>query len=122
MFGRGKRGTSPHSRIDGLIGRGVKVCGDVSFSGGLRIDGEVVGNITAVDGGSSILVLSEHGRVEGSVSVAHAILNGEVAGPLTVSESLELQAGAKVTGNVEYKSLEVRQGAVVSGALRFLGE
>ena len=66
--------------------------------------------------------LSQHGRVEGSVSVAHAILNGEVAGPLTVSESLELQAGAKVTGNVEYKSLEVRQGAVVSGALRFLGE
>ncbi len=115
MFG--KRHIKPKNRIDSLIGAETKVEGNISFSGGLRVDGEVNGNIVAVPGKPSTLVLSEHGRVNGEISVTHLMLNGEVEGPVRASEYLELQSKAKVTGSVHYKTLEIQLGAIVEGRL-----
>jgi len=115
MFG--KRHVKPKNRIDSLIGAETKVEGNISFSGGLRVDGEVNGNIVAVPGKPSTLVLSEHGRVNGEISVTHLMLNGEVEGPVRASEYLELQSKAKVTGSVHYKTLEIQLGAIVEGRL-----
>ena len=44
MFERKGHKQTP-KRIDSLIGTGTTVAGDVSFSGGLRIDGVVKGNV-----------------------------------------------------------------------------
>lgn len=115
MFG--KRHIKPKNRIDSLIGAETKVEGNISFSGGLRVDGEVNGNIVAVPGKPSTLVLSEHGRVNGEISVTHLMLNGEVEGPVRAAEYLELQSKAKVTGSVHYKTLEIQLGAIVEGRL-----
>ena len=115
MFG--KWHIKPKNRIDSLIGAETKVEGNISFSGGLRVDGEVNGNIVAVPGKPSTLVLSEHGRVNGEISVTHLMLNGEVEGPVRASEYLELQSKAKVTGSVHYKTLEIQLGAIVEGRL-----
>jgi len=113
MFGA-KNG-KPSSKIDTLIGAGSRIDGDVRFSGGLRVDGVVSGNISSEDAGT--LVLSDEATVEGEIRVAHAVINGQVAGPIHASESLELQAKARVTGDVYYTSLEVHLGAVVEGRL-----
>jgi cytoskeletal protein CcmA (bactofilin family) len=115
MFG--KRHIKPKNRIDSLIGAETKVEGNISFSGGLRVDGEVNGNIVAVPGKPSTLVLSEHGRVNGEISVTHLMLNGEEEGPVRAAEYLELQSKAKVTGSVHYKTLEIQLGAIVEGRL-----
>ena len=48
MFER-KKHTSPQKRIDSLIGAGTVVDGDVTFTGGLRIDGMVHGNVVAAE-------------------------------------------------------------------------
>lgn len=113
MFGA-KNG-KPSSKIDTLIGAGSRIDGNVRFSGGLRVDGVVSGNIVSEDAGT--LVLSEEATVEGEIRVAHAVINGQVAGPIHASESLELQARARVTGDVYYTALEVHLGAVVEGRL-----
>lgn len=113
MFGA-KNG-KPSSKIDTLIGAGSRIDGDVRFSGGLRVDGVVSGNIVSDDAGT--LVLSEEATIEGEIRVAHAVINGQVAGPIHASESLELQAKARVTGDVHYATLEVHLGAVVEGRL-----
>lgn len=64
MFGKKSDG-KPQGRIDSLIGAGTRVEGSIRFSGGLRIDGEVIGSVLAADGAtSSTLVLSEQARVE----------------------------------------------------------
>ncbi|MEJ1959483.1 MAG: polymer-forming cytoskeletal protein [Nitrosomonadales bacterium] len=115
MFG--KHHNNPKNRIDSLIGTEAKIEGNISFSGGLRIDGEVNGNILALPGKPSTLVLSEHGRVNGEISVTHLVVNGVVDGPVRVAEYLELQSKAKVTGNVHYKTLEIQLGAIVEGRL-----
>jgi cytoskeletal protein CcmA (bactofilin family) len=105
----------PNGRIDTLIGAGSRIEGNIMFSGGLRIDGVVAGNIASEDSGT--LVLSEDATVEGEIRVAHAVINGKVTGPVHTSESLELQSKAKVAGDVYYATLEVHLGAIVQGRL-----
>jgi cytoskeletal protein CcmA (bactofilin family) len=45
------------------------------------------------------------------------VINGTVTGPVHSSEFLELQPKARVTGDVEYNTLEMHLGAVVQGRL-----
>lgn len=116
MFGV-KKSSKPQNRIDSLIGAGTRVDGSVTFSGGLRVDGEVYGNIGCEKGQSGTLVISEHAHVEGEITVGHVVINGTVVGPVVASESLELLPNARVTGDVEYHQLEMQQGAVVQGRL-----
>ncbi|SDC44810.1 protein CcmA, bactofilin family [Cupriavidus sp. YR651] len=103
--------------IDTLVGQDTAIEGDVTFSGGLRLDGRVRGNVVAADGKPSMLVISEKGIVEGEVRVGHLILNGTVTGPVHAGELLELQPHARVHGEVHYAALEMHQGAIVEGRL-----
>lgn len=115
MFG--KNTNKPQGRIDSLIGAGTSLEGDVSFSGGLRVDGEIKGNVRAIDGQAATLVISEHARIEGEISVSHLVINGTVIGAVHSSGFLELQTRARVTGDVEYSTIEIHLGAVVQGRL-----
>lgn len=107
-----------HSRIDSLIGQGSSVQGDINFAGGLRVDGQVVGNVLGLDDGT--LVVSEKARIEGKVRTSRLILNGEIAGPIEAHEYVELQSQARVRGDVRYRTLEMHPGAVVEGRLLHL--
>lgn len=111
-----KNANKPQNRIDTLIGAGTTISGDINFSGGLRVDGEIKGNVRA-NGEDSTLVISEHARIEGEIAVAHVVINGTIIGPVFSSEFLELQTKARVTGDVEYSTIEMHLGAVVQGRL-----
>jgi len=119
MFGKHSK---PQNRIDSLIGAGTKVTGDIHFTGGLRVDGEICGSVVADPGKASTLVLSEQARVNGEICVTHLVLNGTVTGPIEASEYLELQSKAKVTGDIKYKTLEIQLGAIVEGKLAHISE
>lgn len=112
-----KKPSKPQTQIDSLIGANTIIGGDLNFSGGLRIDGQVNGNVIATPGKPSTLVLSEHARVNGEVSVTHLVINGTISGSVSASDYLELQSKAKVTGDVHYKTLEIQLGAIVDGRL-----
>jgi cytoskeletal protein CcmA (bactofilin family) len=114
--------SKPQNRIDTLIGAGTTITGDIAFSGGLRIDGEIKGNVNATGDQTSTLVISEHARIEGEVSVAHLVINGSVTGPVISSGFLELQAKARVTGDIQYNSIEMHLGAVVEGRMIHTGQ
>lgn len=113
MFGK-KHQTSS---IDSLIGVGSEIEGDIIFSGGLRIDGVVKGNVRGNGEKPCTLVLSEMARVEGEISVAHVVINGSVVGPVRATEYIELMPKSKVSGDVHYKSIEMHVGAIVQGRL-----
>ncbi len=117
-----KKSNKIDSRIDTLIGADTRVEGDINFSGGLRIDGAVRGNVAEPLDTPSTLILSEHGRVEGSVSAAKIVLNGKVVGPVKAGMFIELQSKARITGDLHYKSLEMHTGAVIEGRLIYIGE
>jgi cytoskeletal protein CcmA (bactofilin family) len=115
MFGN--KSSKPQNRIDCLIGAGTVIEGSITFTGGLRIDGKVRGNLIAAADKPGTLVLSEQAHIDGEVHVSHAVINGTVTGPIHATEYVELQAKANVTGDVHYKTLEVQLGAVVQGRL-----
>jgi cytoskeletal protein CcmA (bactofilin family) len=106
--------------IRSLIGEGTVVQGTLRFSDGLRIDGEVQGDVVANLNDTSILVISEKAKVTGTVKAGHVIINGTVIGPVESNHLLELQPKALIQGDVRYESLEMHQGATIEGALQRL--
>ncbi len=114
MWGKPK---TKASKIETLIGNSIEVRGDLIFSGGLHVDGKIVGNVIAEDGSDSMLVLSDHGSIEGEVRVPYVVLNGEVIGDVYAAERVELSGKARVSGNVFYNLLEMAMGAEVNGSL-----
>ncbi len=113
MFGKKKQ-----APIRTLVGEGTSIHGELRFTDGLRIDGEVVGDVIAVGSEVNILVISEKASVTGKVSGGHLIINGRVNGPVHSSELLELQPKAVIVGDVRYEVLEMHQGASIDGELR----
>jgi cytoskeletal protein CcmA (bactofilin family) len=116
MFGA-KDSTKPQSRIDSLIGSGTTLEGNITFTGGLRVDGCIHGNVVSAGDQPGMLVISEQAEIVGEIRVNHVIVNGRVTGPIYASDSLDLQTKAHVTGDVHYRRLEIQGGAVVQGTL-----
>lgn len=114
MFG--KKSQPP---IKSLIAQGTRIEGNMKFNEGLRVDGEVFGDIHAsTDDAGSMLVISEQAVVQGGICADHVIINGTVRGPVQARELLELQPKARIEGDVSYVSLEMHQGATICGQLR----
>lgn len=113
MFG--KKAQPP---IKSLIAHGSRVEGNLKFTEGLRVDGEVVGDIRAMTEEPSMLVISEAAVVQGEIHADHVIVNGTVRGPVHARELLELQPKAQIEGDVSYRALEMHQGATISGQLK----
>ena len=113
MFGKTKQ-----PAIRTLIGEGTIIRGELHFSDGLRVDGEIHGDVIADSSRPSILVVSDKARVVGQVKAGHVIVNGAIEGPITAEQLLELQPKAVILGDVRYLALEIHQGARVDGELR----
>ena len=116
MYKKSKRKMKP-TRLDTLIGQHTQLSGDLSFNGGLRIDGHIKGNVYASGDVNSMLTLSEYGSIEGEIKVPNLIINGVIHGNVYVSGHLELAEKAKVQGNVYYRLLEMAMGSEVNGQL-----
>lgn len=114
MFGRNKKVNS--TRIETLVGKNTKINGNLNFTGGLHVEGEVEGSIQAGDE-FSVLILSESGLVKGDVHVPNMILNGSVEGDVYASDHVELAPQARITGNVYYNLIEMSMGATLNGNL-----
>ena len=85
--------------IRSLIGEGTVIQGELRFTEGLRIDGEVQGDVIAT-GASSIVVVSEKARIVGKIQASHIIVNGRVEGPIECDQFLELQPKASIVVDI----------------------
>lgn len=121
MFGSDRRNNAALAAITTLIAEGTRIRGDITFAGGLHMDGEVEGSVIA-NGDKAVLTLSDKGRVVGEIRASNAVINGHVTGDIVVSERLELAAQARIDGNVYYKVLEMAGGAQVNGKMVYQPE
>lgn len=117
MWGKAKNGNVRTDKIDTLIASNVEITGDVHFSGGIQIDGTVVGNVVANEEKGALVRITDKGVVRGEIRGPNVIINGKVEGDVYSSEHLELAANAVVTGNVHYNLIEMVMGAEVNGSL-----
>lgn len=114
MWGKKKLNST---KIETLVGTAMEIQGDLIFSGGLHVDGKIVGNVIAEGDSHSMLILSDQGQIEGEVRVPFVVLNGQVIGDVYASERVELSRHGQVKGNVYYNLLEMAMGAEVNGNL-----
>ncbi len=94
-----------------IIANGVKVEGDFSSPGNVRIDGTVIGSVKA----EGDLIVTETAVIQADVSAANAVVAGEIKGDIAAVEKLELLGTAKIHGNIACRTLTVEAGAVISG-------
>jgi cytoskeletal protein CcmA (bactofilin family) len=118
MFGDKSKGTRNGSHaVETLIGPRVVIHGDVSFSGGLYVEGKIIGKVIADEGQPAVLTVAEQGSIEGEVRVPVAVICGEMQGDVFSSDRVELAAKARVRGNIHYKMVEMAAGAMITGRL-----
>ena len=118
MWGKKNNEFLPKSKIkiDSYIGKETAISGDISFRGGLHIEGSVTGTITALDQ-DAILILNEEGMIEGDVNVPYLILDGKITGHVTSNERVELAQHSRISGDLYYQTIEMAVGAEVNGTL-----
>lgn len=104
-----------------LIDKDLTIRGDTTYSGGLRLDGKIFGNLTLLGNDkNTILIMGEGSKVTGNIIVETGIINGEIRGNIKCMDYLELNANAIITGDIEYGALEIHAGAKVNGNLSLI--
>ena len=104
--------------IVSLIGEGTVFTGDLVLKGGARIDGKVVGRITAHE----LLVVGPSGDIDAQeLRATRVSVCGSVRGKLVVQERLEIQPGGRVSGQVvmEKEGLVVAPGGLFEGTVEY---
>jgi cytoskeletal protein CcmA (bactofilin family) len=101
--------------LSGYVGNGTNIDGETSFKGMMRVDGHVSGNISSDDG---TLIVGDGGRVDANLKVAVALIRGTVNGEIIATQRIELGRTARVTGNIQTRSLSIEEGAVFEGNCR----
>ena len=112
-----KQKTGHPDQIDTLIGAQVVIRVDLHFSGGLLVEGRIIGRVLADEGQKAVLTLSQHGCIEGEVRAPVVVINGRIDGDVYASERVELASQARVQGNLHYKVAEMAAGSTLTGRL-----
>jgi len=95
-----------------VISTEVKIVGNLTSTGDLRIDGTVEGDIT-----SRVLTIGEGAKIDGSVTAETVRISGTVSGHIRAG-TVAIARTARVTGDITYRTLSVEEGGAVEGQLR----
>ena len=105
--------------ITTLIDKDIMISGDTTYTGGIRIDGKINGNLKVHGEEGSLLIMGHGSKITGDVEVEKAIINGEINGNVKCRDYLELNTNAIVNGSIEYDIIEVHEGSKITGNLKF---
>lgn len=114
---KSKPASVPDGQVDTLVGPQMTIRGDLQFSGGLYVEGRIVGTVVAEAGKPAMLTLAENGSIEGEIRAPVVVINGRLDGDVHAEERVELASKARVLGNVHYKVVEMAAGAMLTGRL-----
>lgn len=96
-----------------IIGPGMKIVGDCSSDGTIRVEGNVEGSVKA---GKSVVV-GKDGIVKGDIATQDAIIAGTVNGSVNAESRIELQSTCRVQGDIRSRRVKLDEGGQVDGQL-----
>ena len=99
--------------VNTIIGPNTSVKGDIVSAGFTRIDGSIIGNVTA----SGRVVIGERARMKSNVSGTVITIGGVVFGNVIASESLVILSSALVLGDIITRRIQADDGCVVHGRI-----
>lgn len=105
---------APTERVTSVLGTGIIWKGNLSGSGGVRIEGAFEGDISL----RGLLVVGESGRVTGEHLRANVVIvAGAVRADIT-AEKVEIRSSGRVWGNVVTAAFATEEGAFLRGQIR----
>jgi cytoskeletal protein CcmA (bactofilin family) len=117
VFSKNGKANGPRNSAVTIIGPSTTIKGSISFSGYLRVQGSVVGDVTCSSETSGTTVIHGAGSVAGTIKTPNIVVGGRVEGPLEAAESIEIHDGATVVGDATYKLLAIQEGGIIDGKL-----
>ncbi len=99
------------TEIQSLLGEGVEMTGELSFTHGLRVDGIVRGKVRS----EGTLVIGSGGRVEAEVLIESISINGEFHGAIHAVNRVVIHKDGRVYGEIYTPCLIIEAGALFEG-------
>lgn len=119
--GKSIMATNQPQSLETIIGHSTRLKGDMSYSGSLHIDGSIEGALIA-ESDNDNLMISESGRIHGTIKAGNMVVNGTIEGDITASGKIEVASKARITGNIYYTNIEMEAGSQVNGQLIYQGK
>ena len=94
-----------------IVGVGTVVEGKIRSQGNVRIDGRMIGDISA----SESLAVGVNGEVEGNITAKNVMVGGKVRGTINASEKIVLEGKSVVRGDIRATRLVIDEGSVFDG-------
>ena len=113
MKSRTEGGPREVGDVVSIIGPGMKIVGDCSSDGTIRVEGRVEGSVVA---GKSVVVGKE-GEVVGDIRTQDAIIAGSVDGSVAAESRVELQSTCRIKGDIQSRRVKLDEGGQVDGRL-----
>lgn len=113
-----KRKNVPYENIESLIAVGMKIKGELTSQGSVRVDGNVEGKLSV----AGDLVLGEKGAIQGEAQANNIILAGKMIGNITAVERLDITATGSVAGDVSCRVITIEEGGVLEGTTRMCAQ
>ncbi len=103
-----------HDGVISIIGAGMRVVGNCTTEGTLRVEGVLEGTIQA----GKAVVVGKDGVVIGDITTQDAIIGGKVTGTIVAESRLELQATCVIDGEIQARRIKLDEGGQVNGEIR----
>lgn len=117
MFGSKRTSTSTSAgvasdQVETVIGKDTVFKGSISSNSGIRVDGQMDGDITT----TSDVIIGQTGNARVHITARNAMVAGRVFGNMDVTEKLELTPTATLEGDIKVGILVIGEGAVFKGS------
>ena len=99
--------------INAFVGKGVEFKGTISYSGTIKIDGYLDGEIHT-DG---VLLVGEEAIIQAKITAGTIVSKGKITGDVVAKECIKLRAPAVMNGSVKAPVLSMEDGVLFNGAL-----
>ena len=110
----GFRWFSLRKRCANVIDAGTKITGDIHAQNHLTIFGTLDGDLVVLGD----VRIGPSAEITGNVSGENVWVAGKIKGNVRATSHLVIFASGSIDGEIEYKSIECKEGAVISGPLK----
>jgi cytoskeletal protein CcmA (bactofilin family) len=94
-----------------LFAAGTVVEGKIRSQGSVRVDGKLIGDVTA----SEALAVGITGEIEGNITAKTVTIGGKVRGTINASEKLVFEGKSVVRGDIRATKLIIDEGCIFDG-------
>ncbi len=95
-----------------IVGKSVRITGDVSGSEDFTLDGELLGTISLP---AARLTIGPAALLRGQVAAQDVVIHGRLEGDVRAAGRVELRSSAVVLGNIYADRLSIEDGASLRG-------